>query len=637
MELLTGMKNIAIFVSHWSEEQAKYFLEGAKRRTLEGGIKVSMFSSYGEFEGDKPVNFGEYNIFYLPDLSLFDGAIIVANSIYDKSVLEKLVNHINAYNVPLMLADYDLGDDRAYFLGVDNYDGICQIVEHLISKHKCKKIHYISGPDADRENMERQKAFLDTTAKHNIPKENISIISGRYQFADGLSVGARYVTGQLPLPDAIVCANDFMAAGVCDVLTDNGIGVPNDVIVTGFDNYEFSQHYKIKFTTFDRPKEELGYICLDTMFKIANGEKINHKNPIRGRLVLAESCGCNEEQYESNLDYIKRVYINNVTSNNTYSVTKELTDTLLSAKDFETMLASLNKFSTTFFSNSPLLVIDDGFYKSMFRSSDDKRLIRGYSDKSHLFYFNDGSDKLIEIPFPTRELVPEEMTKLRNNTFNFFMPLHFQGRNMGYIVTDAYSMQLATSLRINLLSSLGNAFENMHQRTILNRYSKKFQTLALIDSFTGLYNRLGFKEYGEKLYEECIKRGDDFFVIFIDIDGLKWINDHLGHEFGDIAIKKIAQAITSSCPDKALPIRFGGDEFIVLGPGGSDVASSLADEISGRLTAINENEELGFTLSVSFGFRTCSQNESTPLSDLISEADREMYVAKQRKKADRQS
>ena len=67
LELLTGMKNIAIFVSHWSEEQAKYFLEGAKRRTLEGGIKVSMFSSYGEFEGDKPVNFGEYNIFNLPE------------------------------------------------------------------------------------------------------------------------------------------------------------------------------------------------------------------------------------------------------------------------------------------------------------------------------------------------------------------------------------------------------------------------------------------------------------------------------------------------------------------------------------------------------------------------------------------
>ncbi|NLC79041.1 MAG: LacI family transcriptional regulator, partial [Ruminococcaceae bacterium] len=430
------MKKIAIFVSHWSEEQAKYFLEGAKRRTLEGGVRVSMFSSYGDFDGDKPVNFGEYNVFYLPDLSLFDGAIVVANSIYDKTVLDNLVSHINAYGVPLILADYDTGDDKAYFVGVDNYDGISQIVEHLIIKHHCKKLHYVSGPDKDRENIERLQAFEDTTEKYGIPKENTDVIHGMYQFADGLSTGAKYVSGQLELPDAVVCANDLMAAGVCDVLLDNGVRIPDDVIVTGFDNYEFSQHYKIKFTTFDRPKEDLGYICLDRILKLTNGEKSERQTKIRGRLVLSESCGCNEEQYENNLDYIRRIYITNVTGNNTYSSTKELTDTLLSAKDFETMLVALSNFSSTYFSNPPLLVIDDGFYKSMFRSSEDKRLMRGYSDKSHLFYYSEASEKLCEISFSTRELIPEKMQKQKENIFNFFMPLHFQGKCMGYIVAD---------------------------------------------------------------------------------------------------------------------------------------------------------------------------------------------------------
>ena len=627
---------IAVFLSYWSEEQSRYFLEGAKKRISEGGIHLSIFSSFGYIHGGKPVNIGENNIFSLPDLSTFDGVVIVSNTIYDKELLQQLFENVKEKNLPVISSDYDLGDPYCYFAGVDNRDGISQMMEHLISEHNCKTFHFVSGPANDAENIERLRGFKESLERHNLPFDKNNVFAGMYQLSDGIEAAQRYLSGECPLPDAIVCANDLMASGVCDEFYTHGIRVPEDVIVTGFDSDERVKHYRLKITTVDRPKSDLGYTCLDEMCKIISGESVKKKQFFKGRLLLSESCGCNLETYQSNDDYVRSIYKTNVTGSHNFVITKEVNEDLLTCEDFPSLLSSLNAFARAYFDYTPLLVIDDGYFRSLSTSNEDKRMVDGYSEKSHLFYFEPGSTSPSRITFTTKELIPREFKSQIENPLNIFYPLHFQDKCIGYIVVDGTRQAFSDLQRISFLSSLNVVFEHILQRITLENYNRKFQTLALMDSFTGLFNRLGFKEYGNKLFNECRKNKKHFLVLFVDIDGLKWINDNLGHEFGDIAIKKISQNLVMCCPTDNIAIRFGGDEFLILGPCDCEKdAEAIKSNLIKRLNDINERNELGFLLSVSVGYRICSPDENMTLNDCVNIADKEMYALKQQKKAQR--
>jgi diguanylate cyclase (GGDEF)-like protein len=118
------------------------------------------------------------------------------------------------------------------------------------------------------------------------------------------------------------------------------------------------------------------------------------------------------------------------------------------------------------------------------------------------------------------------------------------------------------------------------------------------------------------------------------MDRLKHINDSFGHEHGDKAIKAVAKAILHSIPEEAIPVRYGGDEFLVVLPveNAGDVqklASKIITEISKATVEVPE------AVSVSTGFVVAEPNSGKTLDEYVREADALMYEAKKRKKAQR--
>ena len=95
-------------------------------------------------------------------------------------------------------------------------------------------------------------------------------------------------------------------------------------------------------------------------------------------------------------------------------------------------------------------------------------------------------------------------------------------------------------------------------------HKKKFQILARTDSLTNIYNRYGFDEFAEKMIQKNPKT--HFVVALLDIDDFKFINDIYGHNYGDRALKNLADSMKTFFPSDALLGRNGGDEFCILLP-----------------------------------------------------------------------
>lgn len=156
--------------------------------------------------------------------------------------------------------------------------------------------------------------------------------------------------------------------------------------------------------------------------------------------------------------------------------------------------------------------------------------------------------------------------------------------------------------------------------------------LIMTDELTGLNNRRRFEVYLNAILNSGPKEGL-FFIIMIDLDKFKQINDNLGHLIGDEALKDVAHIIVTSVRRKDFVARFAGDEFVVAGmiENRAEV-EELVYNINNNLSLFNLDSKKEFILSLSIGFALYDLSEPITCFDkLIHEADDMMYSKKEQK------
>jgi two-component system, cell cycle response regulator len=183
-------------------------------------------------------------------------------------------------------------------------------------------------------------------------------------------------------------------------------------------------------------------------------------------------------------------------------------------------------------------------------------------------------------------------------------------------------------LNVNLLVRI--LLYAVERHRTLNSLKKQ----TLVDDLTGLLNRRGFQSLAEQQVRIAKRANWESILLFADLDNLKVINDRFGHAEGDRAIKAIASILKETFRTSDIISRIGGDEFIVLAIKTSDDnVSSITNRLVRNIK--NYNQEINkFKLSLSFGVVYLDPKDDISLEQAIVEADKNLYIQKQRKMKD---
>lgn len=157
--------------------------------------------------------------------------------------------------------------------------------------------------------------------------------------------------------------------------------------------------------------------------------------------------------------------------------------------------------------------------------------------------------------------------------------------------------------------------------------------LSCGDELTGLLNRRGFINAAETRLAEAERTGEALYLIYADLDNLKYINDQLGHATGDRALETFARMLLEDFRAGDISGRLGGDEFAVLLTGGADYSDErqIVERVR-QLTAARNRKALGFKLEVSVGVIRYVPGSGQTLESLLTASDASMYADKQAKK-----
>ncbi len=170
--------------------------------------------------------------------------------------------------------------------------GLTALVGHLAKAHQRRRIGFISGP-AGRPDTRELLHGWETALKHSgLPFRKNLVVAGNLTYESGRRAALKLcVTGRTAC-DAVVAANDYMAAGALEELIHRGVRVPEDCSVVGLANEEVSAVSVLPLTTVDTGLEEIGRQAAEKLFRLIHGETVRRTVKVSTRPLIRSSCGC---------------------------------------------------------------------------------------------------------------------------------------------------------------------------------------------------------------------------------------------------------------------------------------------------------------------------------------------------------
>ncbi|MBR1383089.1 MAG: LacI family DNA-binding transcriptional regulator, partial [Ruminococcus sp.] len=246
------IKHIAAVVSGLDEEYPYNIIRGINQFAAENGLNVSYFAAFGGVVDSSRFDMGEFSIYNLTDFSKFDGALLLSNTFSDPVIRGRITDKVKAAGIPAVI--FECSDHEEFYdISIDNYSVMRELVEHIVKFHGAKVINYVSGPLANPEARSRYRAFRDVMEENGLKIDEDRIFHGFFRSFDGTRAIESFKESGLPLPDAFICANDSMALTAVSALEKMGIRVPEDVMVTGFDDTFNARNSCPVLTTVKRP------------------------------------------------------------------------------------------------------------------------------------------------------------------------------------------------------------------------------------------------------------------------------------------------------------------------------------------------------------------------------------------------
>lgn len=591
---------------------------------------------------------GELNIYNLINFDLFDGFIITPIPMTEDNntvLYEKLLEQFKDCPKPVVSLDKKFADFPVIY--TDDKTPFRRITEHLIKKHNCRSFDILSGPNESQLTTMRLNGILEVLTENNIPIESEHVFRGDYWYFGGERLANRYISGELELPDAIICLSDHMALGLINRLKKNNINVPEDVIVTGFGAVREAAINTPPLTSYVPAQAKTGADAVDYLRSVIDpaASIVKYKEKNNEFLKIGTSCGC-EEDFSYTRAYFKEQFgikynfddtsiwdnINMTMLQESYmaeNLTGAETPEICLGKIYESkyLLKPYKRFYLCLNQNwlNTDEVLTDGYTDTMLLAIAAESNSKLHGKHNHVF-MGEGKEK----PFNKKEMLPAFTEDLKADFKDpqvfYFAPIHFGQISLGYAVlqNDLNNPGFIGEVFRNYLRNINNALE-------MSRTKYRSTYLAEHDAMTGLKNRRGM-EFAIRMKIQNAPDNANIFAIVIDMDGLKKRNDKYGHSEGDNGIMMIAKAAHSITDEGEICVRDGGDEFVVLGVG-EYTEHQMREKLSrfhGYLETANETMSIPVEASIGYSLQPLDKEEGYQV--VLDKADVKMYEDKRSKK-----
>ena len=627
-------KKIAVFVNGYGMEALNATLKGIRQSESFSNYDFFIFVSYASYDTQENYNRGELNIYSLPKLKDYDGAIVYTNALNSVETGIEIVKAAVRANIPVISIGIEV--EGSVCIDIDNITGMREIAEHLIEKHGVKRAAIIGGYIDHPESICRIETVKRVFYEHKLRISEKDIYYGNWGNVLTTEATGKITSDPSGLPDAIICANDIMALACSTELTRLGYDLPKDIIVTGYDyNYGGQAFYPV-LTTVTSDYESIGNKCIKVLDAILAGHEVPHKISMKSKLIVGESCRCHAD---ASFDVKRREFGRKTYSESldrTYLETSErtLTNIITDSPDYDSLRQNLMQYYAgehELVGDEFYIVIHNLYMSNVMATEEDVHENGVTGPVAPIVAIKNGKITT-DVRADRSRIVPGYDPESEHNHIFYIMPLHTGKYNYGYLVTSDGTRIMREHLDLNAyLEKLMLALRIQRSNIQLRIYNDSLKKITEIDTMTGLYNRLGYENKAIPIYEDSIRGDKMLMVMFIDINLMKRINDVFGHMSGDAAIRLTASAIKSNLKDDWIGVRFGGDEFMVIGSVKEpEEAEELKNAINNNIDKVNKDGVWPFRLSISSGYILSDKETKKSLSDYIKDADNLMYETKKK-------
>ena len=289
---------IGLMIHHLENEYASEILKGAIAAAEELDINLILLPGRGinAVEDDEKYSIYDYqyNVIYnYVSTANLDGLLVSVGTVGSYISRDEMRKFLHSYDpLPLLTMEVEF---PGYPCIRFNTDGMKLAVEHLIQRHGCRKIGYVSGPMGNQDAMDRLHCYRTALEANHIPYDCTKVVYGN--FSESSEEVVRELLDMHPDLEAICFANDKMCIGGYNVFQERGMRVGKDILVTGFDDSEVATSLKPMLTTVRTNISSMGYQSVREMVRLLQTGHAESKT-LDARLIVRESCDLTTEQIQ---------------------------------------------------------------------------------------------------------------------------------------------------------------------------------------------------------------------------------------------------------------------------------------------------------------------------------------------------
>lgn len=622
-------KRIAVFANGWGNECLQEVGHGIRQAAALSDMDVFAFVDYSVYTESEKIQKREFNIFKLPNIEDFDAAIVFGNSFNSHFEAEYIKEILPKSRIPSICLEYKM--DGIDYIGSDDYSGMYELAKHMMVDHGVKDIMFMGGIKDHTGNLIRMKAVVDVANECGITIPEDNFLSGDFSGVRAVEVLEEWCLTHAQLPEAIICANDNMAVGICDWVKEHGFRIPEDIKVTGFDCIKLGQEYEPKITSVNREWITLGNRCMEKLFQKMNGEVVSAEEELGTKFVCGGSCGCKVDDAVPTKGLRRRTVDKQVDG---FSCDQHFRHMYLSIRHDDTQ-ESLNKSLSIFFKNSGWLEgnkVMIALYPDFFHISDlstEKMEMSGYPDEMEIVCSKNNNDTQEYHRCNTRQSIFQASDASEMPGTYIFVPIRNDELNFGFAMLSRGFSIVQNDILYIWTRHMNQYMEQVRSNITIRMLTKRLETLSITDKLTDVYNRTGCESVIYEKLENCQLDGGRSIIMLADVDGLKHINDTFGHASGDLTIKLAVETLKETLPDGFMIGRYGGDEFLLGCVSFEDVdIEQIAEAVMERYRDKTEKEKLPYKLSMSVGGIQLNRGDTFKIEECIQKADQLMYRIK---------